>query len=319
MRVTVQYFVIGHSRFALTWTRCARCSTRHFWFCFAALTVPPLSLPSNTNIGLSMKRCWFCRVALLQTQKTLGAALKQNKGLIVANAQAAASSWTADDAEVSFPDTSPADIWKPNPISKLFPQQLTAMIYKHTPERLHKLVDTADFPDFAHNTIEDELLRILLITDITDPKVWRTLVVWLDDKKNKISPYPPILYHKNARNPAGTMKNAVMPATANLVSYCAHAILFGLASLQDKGSRRPQNQTLGKMWNVVEVDTALVSFVCTMVVLICYWASLPDQKPEPFTPVGATSKIDFYETYMHFRWALERNAEDNSAKNIFLF
>jgi hypothetical protein len=58
---------------------------------------------------------------------------------------------TAFTKKVSFPDTSPADIWKPNPISKLFPQQLTAMIYKHTPERLHKLVDTADFPDFAHN------------------------------------------------------------------------------------------------------------------------------------------------------------------------
>ncbi|KAJ7798156.1 coatomer WD associated region-domain-containing protein [Mycena olivaceomarginata] len=310
-------------------------------------------------------------LVLLQTQKTLGAALKQNKALIAANAQAAASKpgrWTtqrvssgprgpdqrgyhtviinlgksftilqfpwldttAFTKQVSFPDASPADIWKPSPISKLFPQQLTAMIYKHTPERLHELVDTADFPDFTYNfchhasaerssalkTIKDELPGILLseklITDITDPKAWRTLVVWPDDTKNKISPYPPILYHKNARNAAGIMKNAAMP-------LCARAILFGPASLQDKGSRRPQNQTLGQMWNVVEVNTALVSFVCTTVVFVCYWASLPDQKPESFTPVGATSKIDFREIYMRFRWALERKAEDNSTKSIFRF
>ncbi|KAJ7686058.1 hypothetical protein B0H14DRAFT_3534791 [Mycena olivaceomarginata] len=88
---------------------------------------------------------------------------------------------------------------------------------------------------------KDELPEILLgkklITDITDPKACHIKI------------------------PAGIMKNAAMP-------LYARAILFGPASLQDKGSRRPQNQTLRQLWNVVEVNTALVAFVCTTVVFV---------------------------------------------------
>jgi hypothetical protein len=54
-------------------------------------------------------------------------------------------------------------------------------------------------------------------------------------------------------------------------------------------------------------------------VFICYWSSLEDQKPESFAPVGATSKIDFREIYMRFRWALESKAEDASTKSIIRF
>ncbi|KAJ7805568.1 hypothetical protein B0H14DRAFT_2611230 [Mycena olivaceomarginata] len=237
---------------------------------------------------------------------------------------------SAFTAKISFPVASPRDIWKPNPISVLFPQQLTAMIYQHVPEHFHGLVNTADLPEFAANfchhtsakrssalkTLKVELPKILLaqklITDVTDPAAWRGLVVWPEDADKKISPYPPLIYHKNTKSLAGFMKKAAMP-------LCARIILFGPASLEDKGSRRPQNQTLGQLWHVVEPNTAFISFVCTTAVFICYWSSLEDQKPESFTPVGATSKIDFREIYMCFRWALESKAEDASTSSIIRF
>jgi hypothetical protein len=128
----------------------------------------------------------------METQKMLGAVLKQNRMLIAASAQAEASrpgrrtkqdasAWpkgpntkgyhasiinigksftvvqfpwvdpSAFTAKISFPVASPHDIWKPNPISVLFPQQLTAMIYQHVPEHFHGLVNTADLPEFAAN------------------------------------------------------------------------------------------------------------------------------------------------------------------------
>ncbi|KAJ7841562.1 hypothetical protein B0H14DRAFT_2586784 [Mycena olivaceomarginata] len=110
--------------------------------------------------------------------------------------------------------------------------------------------------------------------------------------------------------------------TADLPEFaanCARVILFGPASLEDKGSRRPQNQTLGQLWHVVEPNAALISFVCTTAVFICYWSSLEDQKPESFAPIGATSKIDFREIYMRFRWALESKADNASIKSIIRF
>ncbi|KAJ7325485.1 hypothetical protein DFH08DRAFT_817161 [Mycena albidolilacea] len=203
---------------------------------------------------------------------------------------------SAFTAKISFPAASPRDIWKPSPISVLFPQQLTAMIYQHVPEHFHGLVNSTDLPEFAANfchhasaerssalkTLKVELPKIFLaqklITDVTDPAAWRGLVVWPEDAdKKKISPYPPLIYHKNTKSIAGFMKNAAMP-------LCARVILFGPASLEDKGSRRPQNQTLGQLWHVVEPNAALISFVCTTAVFICYWSSLEDQKPESFEP-----------------------------------
>jgi hypothetical protein len=58
---------------------------------------------------------------------------------------------SAFTVKMTFPAASPRDIWKPNPISVLFPQQLTAMIYQHVPESFHGLVNTADLPEFAAN------------------------------------------------------------------------------------------------------------------------------------------------------------------------
>ncbi|KAJ7851779.1 hypothetical protein B0H14DRAFT_2581193 [Mycena olivaceomarginata] len=238
---------------------------------------------------------------------------------------------SAFTAKISFPAASLRDIWKPNPISVLFPQQLTAMIYQHVPENFHGLVNMMDLPEFAANfchhasaerlsalkTLKVELPKIFLaqklIADVTDPEAWRGLVVWPEDvDKKKISPYPPLIYHKNTKSLSGFMKNAAMP-------LCARVILFGPASLEDKGSRRPQSQTLGQLWRIVEPNAALISFVCTTAVFICYWSSLEDQKPESFAPVGATSKIDFQEIYMHFRWALESKADDASTKSIIRF
>ncbi|KAJ7318041.1 hypothetical protein DFH08DRAFT_820063 [Mycena albidolilacea] len=210
-------------------------------------------------------------------------------------------------AKITFPAASLRDIWKPNPISVLFPQQLTAMIYQHVPENFHELVDTADLPEFAanihislyfadypHYDIESQASQDFPGTGVAlsfSPRI---------DKK-KISPYPPLIYHKNTKSLSGFMKNIVMPLST-------HVILFGPASLEDKGSRRPQSQTLGQLWHIVELNAALISFVCTT-----------SGKTKSPSPVGATSKIDFREIYMHFRWVLESKADDASTNSIIRF
>ncbi|KAF7344563.1 hypothetical protein MSAN_01938300 [Mycena sanguinolenta] len=239
---------------------------------------------------------------------------------------------TAFAENIGFPEASPSEIWRPNPPYKQFSQQLTAMLYQHIPPTYHVLI--AKDPDFAHHfcgygsaerstalkTIKTELTRLLLtkklIANAEDPKAWRDLVVWHEDTTKedvKISPYPPILYRASKKKPNGLMKNPVLP-------LCARAILFGPASLQDNGTRRPQGATLGVMWRVKEPTTGLISFVCTVVVFICYWSSRPDSsKPENFEPTGSTSKISFRDIYMRFRRALESKAEDPITKSIILF
>ncbi|KAJ6451942.1 hypothetical protein C8R45DRAFT_1113283 [Mycena sanguinolenta] len=239
---------------------------------------------------------------------------------------------SAFSTKVSFPEASPSDIWKPRPVSPMLPQQLTATIYKHVPQRYHCLVDaTGQYglyfgENFCHHasaqrstslkTLKTELPGILIsqkfITDVRDRNAWRALIVLPEDMAKsdvKVSLYPPVIYHKAKRNPTGFMKSSVLP-------LCARAILFGPASLQDDGSRRPQSSTLGQMWNVTKPNGGLISFVCTLVVFICYWMSVGEGK-ENFEPVSSTSKIDFREIYLRFRRALESKPED--AKAIFRF
>ncbi|KAJ6475002.1 hypothetical protein C8R45DRAFT_1103123 [Mycena sanguinolenta] len=238
---------------------------------------------------------------------------------------------TAFTANDELPEASPSEIWKPNPPSKLFPKHLTAMLYEHVPKMYHGLITSEpkfalDFCRYssagrssALKTLKTELTPILvshkLIADIKDPNAWRGLVLWPDDmaKGLKISPYPPVIYHKGKKTANGLMRSSVL-------TLCARAILFGPASLQDNGTRRPQGSTLGQMWRMKEPTNGLISFVCTVVIFICYWASVPDSsKPESFEPIGTTSKISFRDIYMRFRWALESKPEDAATHNILRF
>ncbi|KAJ6504979.1 hypothetical protein C8R45DRAFT_1090742 [Mycena sanguinolenta] len=293
------------------------------------------------------------RKALIETQKVAGAALQQNQVLRAENARAEASKpgrKTKDSAQsrgLKGPNTlgyhnviislgksfssSPGSI-PLRPVSPMLPQQLTATIYKHVPQRYHCLVDpTGQYgPYFGENfchhasaqrstslkTLKTELPGILIsqkfITDVRDRNAWRALIVLPEDMAKsdvKVSLYPSIIYHKAKRNPTGFMKNSVLP-------LCARAILFGPASLQDDGSRRPQSSTLGQMWNVTKPNGGLILFVCTLVVFIRYWMSVGEGK-ENFEPVGSTSKIDFREIYLRFQRALKSKPED--AKAIFRF
>jgi hypothetical protein len=64
-------------------------------------------------------------------------------------------------------------------------------------------------------TLKVELPKIFLaqkvIADVTETAAWRGLVVWPEDADKKISPYPPLIYHKNTKSLSGFMKNTAMP------------------------------------------------------------------------------------------------------------
>ncbi|KAJ6610877.1 hypothetical protein B0H10DRAFT_1953478 [Mycena sp. CBHHK59/15] len=241
---------------------------------------------------------------------------------------------TVFSTKVAFPLVPASEIWKARPPSPLFPQQLTATVYKHVPERYHELVDVAGFPEFAANfshhvsaehsaalkTIKVELPNILLrrglIKNVTDLKEWCRLVVLpevIHDEKVKVSAYPPVIYRRGKKNPNTFMKSLVL-------TDCGRAILFGPASLQDNSSRRPQGSTLGQMWRVVKPTAGLMSFICTVVMFVCYWSSVPATgKIESFEQVGNTFKINFQEMYMRFRWALESKADEVFTKSVYKF
>ncbi|KAF8195251.1 hypothetical protein K438DRAFT_1968568 [Mycena galopus ATCC 62051] len=231
---------------------------------------------------------------------------------------------TIFSTKVDFPIASPSDLWRPHPPCALFPRHLAAMLYQHIPEKFHSQVTTSRFSlsfsrhasnerSTALKTLKAELPLILLnqkvIADVNDPSAWRMLVLWpedMDKNTTKISLYPPVIYRKKK---TGFMK-----------SRCARAILFGPASLQENGSRRPQGSTLGQMWGMVKPTPGLIAFICTTVVFVCYWSSLPEaNKPKAFEPVGTASKISFRDIYMRFRWALESKAEEESTKEVLRF
>ncbi|KAF8124665.1 hypothetical protein K438DRAFT_2002563 [Mycena galopus ATCC 62051] len=234
---------------------------------------------------------------------------------------------TAFAEQNAFPNTSPSEIWKAQPPSQLFPKHLTAMLYQHIPNEYHSHVaKPARFGTlFCHHAsagrstalkaIKENIAQIVLnlkvISDVNDTSAWGALVLWPEDmnKGLKVSHYPPVIYRKNK---TGLMMSKALP-------LCARVILFGPASLNNNGSARPRGATLGQMWQLMEPTPGLVAFVCTMVVFICYWSSVPGDTCESFEPVGTTSKINWCEVYMRFRWALESRAEEESTKAIMSF
>ncbi|KAF8179056.1 hypothetical protein K438DRAFT_1977554 [Mycena galopus ATCC 62051] len=279
------------------------------------------------------------RKAVVESHKLLGAAIKQNKALAAQVAELKASKpagrrktkeavsseaydsviinlgksftllhfpWvdsTAFTEQAGFPDASPTEIWKAQPPSALFPKHLTAMLFQHIPNEYHSHVATpARFGTlFCHHAstgrstalkvVKENLPRIALslkiILDVNDHSAWGALVLWPDDMGKGLK--------------------------------CARALLFGPASLNNNGSARPRGVTLGQMWHLIEPTPGLVAFVCTMVVFVCYWSSVPGDTYESFEPVGTTSKINWREVYMRFRWALESKADEESTKAIMSF
>ncbi|KAF8128319.1 hypothetical protein K438DRAFT_2000384 [Mycena galopus ATCC 62051] len=293
-----------------------------------AFTIPDQNATPNT-----------LRKAVVESHKLLGAALKKNKALTAEVAELKASQpagrrktkevvsseaydsmiinlgksftllhfpWvdsTAFTEQNAFPNASPTEIWKAQPPSQLFPKHLTAMLYQHIPNEYHSHVaKPARFGTlFCHHAsagrstalkaIKENIARIVLnlkvIPDVNDTLAWRALVLWPEDMNKDLK--------------------------------CARVILFGPASLNNNGSGRPRGVTLGQMWQLMEPTPGLVAFVCTMVVFICYWSSVPRDTCESFEPVGTTSKINWREVYMRFRWALESKAEEESTKAIMSF
>ncbi|KAJ7824458.1 hypothetical protein B0H14DRAFT_2597235 [Mycena olivaceomarginata] len=238
---------------------------------------------------------------------------------------------SAFTAKISFPVTSPPNIWKPNSISVLFPQQLTAMIYQHIPEHFHRLVNTADLPEFAANfchhtstersstlkTLKVKLRKIFLaqklINNVTDPAAWRGLrrLAWPGRlargcRQEEDQPIPTPQLSQKYEEPHWLYEERSDAA----VSKCTCVILFGPASLEDKAVGDPKIKHLGNC-GTLESQTQPSSPLSA--------PHLEDQKPKSFAPVGATSKIDFREIYMHFRSALESKAEDASPKSVIHF
>ncbi|KAJ6511491.1 armadillo-type protein [Mycena vitilis] len=238
---------------------------------------------------------------------------------------------SAFSTKALFPLVPAREQWKVQPVSKYFKQGLTAAIYKHVPEEYHELVNAEKFPDFAANfckqlnagrssalhVLKTQLPKILQHLDptfrATDPDAWRALLVWSDDKPDVlVAHYPPLLYSGLQKAPNNVFKNRVL-------ALALRCLLFGPASLDDNGTRKPASQTLGHIWQVYSVTWGSISFISTLCLFVAYWATRPGEKKEDFDTIGAKSNINFGQIYVRLRRALEVAAEIHDPQDIERF
>ncbi|KAJ6520584.1 hypothetical protein DFH09DRAFT_1287453 [Mycena vulgaris] len=204
--------------------------------------------------------------------------------------------------KVNPPLAPPADIFKTG--STLYTQHLTATLYDHIPEDAHKFVNAAKFSDFADNFIrqsnqqrsqavllvKDRLPTLLLQEKIIDQINPASLRCLLDASKLFMSKIPALMLR---------------------------CILFGKASLENNGTRKPAGSTVGTMWQVVKLTPGSMAFVCTAVIFSIYWM-MTDGK-EDFDEIGQVSKISFRQLFLRFKLVLTAKAESTGIKKAVRF
>ncbi|KAJ7734784.1 hypothetical protein DFH07DRAFT_967499 [Mycena maculata] len=230
--------------------------------------------------------------------------------------------------KVTHPLLPAGEVFKPNPPSPHLHQFLSAEIYVHIPEKLHELVDPAEFPDFAGNfcrqtgaqrstslnTLKEMLPNFVrkLNLDPDNPDHWKTLLKDPSDTTDmEISRYPPLLYPGAAKKESSFLQTEIL--TLGL-----RVILYGKRSLDDNGTHKPQSGTVGLLWKVKEIPSGAVAFATVLAIFVAYWKTRRD-KPEDFQEVGTISKISWKEIYLRVRWVLESRRETPLVKKIFKF
>ncbi|KAJ6583082.1 hypothetical protein DFH09DRAFT_1437861 [Mycena vulgaris] len=188
--------------------------------------------------------------------------------------------WITQAAFASRPPDRPPTHGTPTQIdvmfksSKSYLQYLTSCLYDHVPVKYHELIDSSAFPDFVDNL--------------------------------PFSSTPPVFYRGLRKNTETMLLNPVLP-------MAMRCMLFGAASLRDKGMAKPLSNTLGYIW---QLDGLTISSICVTLIIIMRILSGVDAN---FEEKGKISGIP-YLTYFHqYKKMLMKNAATPGVRNILRF
>ncbi|KAJ7050277.1 hypothetical protein C8F01DRAFT_1377717 [Mycena amicta] len=121
----------------------------------------------------------------------------------------------------------------------------------------------------------------------------------------KIVLYPPLIYEKGKRTPGGFFRTKAL-------ALCLRFMLFGAVSLEDEGKRKNNNKTVGKKWEIRQVNSSAIAMMCTMCLFVVYWISVDDPPIEEYHAIGAKSKVSWSDIFLRFMWAIEQAVSNGS-------
>ncbi|KAJ7022554.1 hypothetical protein C8F04DRAFT_1310643 [Mycena alexandri] len=226
--------------------------------------------------------------------------------------------FTAAPANGSPPHVTPEAIEAMFKTPKLYLQYLTCAIYDHVPQKYHDLVDWTTFPNFGNNfvkylnagrssvvnTLKANLPKILAECEITSNK-GDLLYHPGEDRKGPPSAYPPIFYTAQKKNVQTRLLNPVLP-------MALRCMIFGPASIADKGNVKPLSTTLGYLWQLPTEGLTIGSICFTLTAIISVLSAVDTQ----FEEKGKISGIPFQTYFRGYKKLLMKTAETPGVRNI---
>ncbi|KAJ7443056.1 hypothetical protein B0H11DRAFT_2251126 [Mycena galericulata] len=198
----------------------------------------------------------------------------------------------------------------------LYLKHVTSSLYGHVPSKYHELLDSEKFPGFgedfikhlnagrssAVNSLKSQLPQILTDFKLTNAK--DSLLYHPGDNKSlPPTAYLPIFYPKLKKNPQTLLLNEALP-------MALRCMLFGAASIKNKGTGKPQAGTLGYKWRLEELT---VGSLCSTLIVVLRIISEVDAV---FEATGKISKIPFQAYFYKYKKMLLKNAKTPGVCNI---
>ncbi|KAK6983897.1 hypothetical protein R3P38DRAFT_3293203 [Favolaschia claudopus] len=203
--------------------------------------------------------------------------------------------------------------------SKLYNNLLTCTLYEHVPVKFHSLVDGSSFPGFKDNFLKymssgrSNFVERLkgswekLQTESEMKKTPEEFLYFPGDDKSKLPLLSPPIYYSGLKKDAkGCLLNPILPLSLR-------CLLYGLASIKDKGKAKPTSKTYGVMRNIQELTIESISFV-----LIAIFFVLSD-KDTSFEEKGKTSHIPYQSHFHAHKTRLMKYRNTAGVRNIIRF
>ncbi|KAJ7500380.1 hypothetical protein B0H11DRAFT_2225378 [Mycena galericulata] len=198
----------------------------------------------------------------------------------------------------------------------LYLKHVTSSLYGHVPSKYHELLDSEKFPGFGEDFIKHlnagrssavNLLKSQLPQILTDFKLTNAKDSLLyhpgDNKSLPPTAYPPIFYPNLKKNTQTLLLNEALP-------MALRCMLFGTASIKNKGTGKPQAGTLGYKWRLEELTVGSLCFTLIVVLRII------SEVDAVFEATGKISKIPFQAYFYKYKKMLLKNAKTPGVRNI---
>ncbi|KAJ7736593.1 hypothetical protein DFH07DRAFT_966827 [Mycena maculata] len=198
----------------------------------------------------------------------------------------------------------------------LYLKHVTSSLYGHVPSKYHELLDAEKFSGFgedfikhlnagrssAVNSLKSQLPQILTDFKLTNAK---DSLLYHPGENKSLPPtaYPPIFYPNLKKNTQTLLLNEALP-------MALRCMLFGAASIRNKGAGKPQAGTLGYKWRLEGLTVGSLCFTLIVVLRII------SEVDTVFEATGKISKIPFQAYFYKYKKMLLKNAQTPGVRNI---